>query len=126
MGLYKLLRQKQGSSTLFPSDPKNAVRGKIVDAEYNTLAATLENADVVIPAGLYKIQVNISPKFKTFMPLITNVPGRWGIRIHFGTKPSHSQGCVLITNKKTYQNFVKKLLYEQENCEPIYFEIINA
>ena len=62
--------------------------------------ATLENADYIIPVGTYPVSVTFSPRFKRMLPLIGNVPGRSGIRIHGGTKPEHSTGCVLVSNPK--------------------------
>ena len=57
---------------------------------------TLENADFLIPAGTYPVENTGSPKFKKFLPLIKDVPERDGIRIHKGTIPEHSKGCVLL------------------------------
>ena len=57
---------------------------------------TLENADFIIPAGTYPIERTWSPRFKKFLPLIDNVPDREGIRIHRGSIPEHSKGCVLL------------------------------
>ena len=59
--------------------------------------ATLENADYIIPVGTYPILVTFSPRFKRMLPLIRNVPGRSGIRIHRGTNPEHSKGCILVS-----------------------------
>ena len=61
---------------------------------------TLENAEFIIPEGKYELKMTYSPRFKKMMPLIGNVPGRSGIRIHGGTKPEHSTGCVLVSNPK--------------------------
>lgn len=133
MGYYKLFREKQGPSEQHPNDPQNAVRGilyEVTDATrgqetLSRVATTLENADYIIPALIYKLQVNLSPRFGTLMPMLLQVPGRVGIRIHGGTKPSHSKGCVLVTARKAYQSFVKKLLEEQRKNEPMYIEICN-
>ena len=114
MGIYKLERQQPNGK---------AVRGTIYDEKGIAVVPTLENLDYIIPTGMYKIVVTISPRFGYYMPLLTNVPGRTGIRIHGGTKPSHSQGCVLITHRKKYQDFVRHLLQEQETAAPIYIEI---
>ena len=57
---------------------------------------TLENADYLIPAGTYSLKKTWSPRFKKPMPEILDVPNRTGIRIHMGTKPEHSTGCVLV------------------------------
>ena len=58
---------------------------------------TLENADYIIPAGTYPLRLTWSPKFKKVLPLIDEVPDREGIRIHRGTVPEHSTGCVLVS-----------------------------
>lgn len=57
---------------------------------------TLENSDFLIPAGTYPLSLTYSPKFKKLLPLIEEVPDREGIRIHRGTRPEHSTGCVLV------------------------------
>ena len=61
------------------------------------LYPTLENADFIIPAGTYPLRLTWSPRFKKMLPLIDEVPDREGIRIHLGTKPEHSTGCVLVS-----------------------------
>ena len=114
MGIYKLKRQQPNGK---------AVRGTIYDEKGIEVAPTLENLDYIIPTGMYKIAVTISPRFGYLMPLLTNVPNRSGIRIHGGTKPEHSHGCVLITHRKKYQNYVRQLIAEQQTAEPIYIEI---
>ena len=56
---------------------------------------SLENADYLIPVGTYPVERTWSPRFKKLLPLIQNVPDREGIRIHRGTIPEHSHGCIL-------------------------------
>ena len=58
---------------------------------------TIENAEYLIPDGTYALGVTYSPKFGYRMPEIMGVPNRAGVRIHKGTKPEHSTGCVLTT-----------------------------
>lgn len=66
------------------------------DYELETFSQpTLENADFLIPEGTYPVERTWSPKFKKFLPIINDVPDRSGIRIHRGTIPEHSQGCIL-------------------------------
>ena len=83
------------------------------------VADTIENADCLIPAGKYPLRLTWSPRFKKLMPLIDEVPEREGIRIHMGTKPEHSQGCVLVSylaleNLKVLFNQRKKWYDEDE------------
>ena len=56
---------------------------------------TIENADYLIPEGTYPVDRTWSPKFKKLLPEILDVPDRSGIRIHMGSKPEHSTGCIL-------------------------------
>jgi hypothetical protein len=56
---------------------------------------SLENADYLIPEGTYPVERTWSPRFKKLLPLIQNVPDREGIRIHRGSIPEHSHGCIL-------------------------------
>ena len=79
---------------------------------------TLENADYLIPEGTYPLKNTWSPKFKKFMPEICDVPDRAGIRIHMGTRPEHSTGCVLVSfealaNIRIFIDRINKL-YENE------------
>ena len=57
---------------------------------------SLENADFLIPAGTYPLERTFSLKFQKMLPEVQDVPDRSGIRIHRGTIPEHSQGCILL------------------------------
>ena len=75
----------------------NAVNGTLsfeLDGKQYSFPS-LENADHLIPAGTYKVDYTWSPKFKKPLPEVLNVPNRYGIRIHRGTLPEHSHGCIL-------------------------------
>ena len=80
--------------------------------------ATLENADYIIPVGVYAISVTWSPRFKRMLPLVMQVPGRSGIRFHRGTKPDHSKGCILVS-AAIEQQLTAKWLALQASNEPI-------
>ena len=74
---------------------------------------SLENADFLIPSGTYPLERTWSPRFKKRLAEIQNVPERTGIRIHMGTKPEHSQGCILsnfaaISNLDIMFNYIEK------------------
>ena len=49
-----------------------------------------------IPAGKYKVIMDMSTRFKCLMPHILNVPGFDGIRIHAGNTAASTNGCVLV------------------------------
>ena len=48
-----------------------------------------------IPYGTYNITITYSPRFKKNLPLLNNVKGFDGIRIHSGNKPQDTEGCLL-------------------------------
>ena len=48
-----------------------------------------------IPYGTYNITITYSPRFKKNLPLLNNVKGFDGIRIHSANKPQDTEGCLL-------------------------------
>ena len=81
---------------------RNAIDGKAVNGTLSfeldgktRSFPSLENADYLIPQGTYQVDYTWSPKFKKPLPELLNVPERSGIRIHRGTLPEHSRGCIL-------------------------------
>ena len=77
---------------------------------------TIERASKAIPALIYRVGVTRSPKFNRLLPILKCVPGREGIRIHGGTRPSHSQGCILLPPGYT-DKLIKLLLQAAHNKE---------
>lgn len=107
-----------------------AVRGKLYvippsgkESQLSFFRNTLENSDFLIPAGTYKVQVTMSPKFKRLLPILLNVPGRSGIRFHRGTRPEHSRGCILIREPEIERRLTCNMLAEQQLGEQTLLEI---
>ncbi len=48
-----------------------------------------------IPYGKYEIVISYSNRFKKYLPLLVNVPGFDGIRIHPGNYAEDTEGCLL-------------------------------
>ena len=81
---------------LYRNEPQgSAITGRLV-IDGRWFCNTLERKGYQILALFYPIKVTYSPRFKRLLPLVTDVPQRTGIRIHRGTKPEHSTGCILV------------------------------
>lgn len=77
--------------------------------------------ETCIPFGTYKVIINMSNRFKRLMPLIMNVPGFDGIRIHNGVNQNNTSGCILVGKN----NIVGALTNSKEIFEKL-FNILNS
>jgi len=55
-----------------------------------------------IPAGEYKLILTMSNRFKRLMPLLVDVEGFSGVRLHGGNTSEDSHGCPLIAFNTDY------------------------
>ena len=72
-----------------------------------------------IPAGRYEMIINFSNRFQQYMPLLLNVPGFEGVRIHAGNKAANTEGCLLLgqtegvdfigNSRLAYRSFLSRL-----------------
>lgn len=98
--------------------PKYTIGKLYIDGEYfcdtiedtdRGLTQTMTDAQVkskkvygqtAIPTGTYRVIINYSNKFKRQMPLLLNVPGFLGIRIHSGNTEKDTEGCLIVGKNK--------------------------
>lgn len=58
--------------------------------------ATKQPGHTAIPAGAYEVAITHSPRFGRLLPILLNVPGFAGIRMHAGETVEHTDGCLLL------------------------------
>lgn len=75
-----------------------------------------------IPAGTYEVQITFSNRFKRDLPLLLNVPGFEGIRIHPGNTAENTEGCILVGKAKA----IDLVTNSRDAFNKLYARIIGA
>ena len=104
---------------------------------------TLENATKAIPTSFYPVRVTMSAYWKELLPILDNVIGRTGIRIHPGNSAKDSEGCILVgeadnreqitgnneyrllSSRRTFNTLMPLLLTAQRQHEEIWIEVVD-
>lgn len=63
-----------------------------------------------IPYGTYRVGITMSSRFKKQLPILFNVPGYEGVRIHSGNTAEDSLGCLIVGRKKGADKVMESLL----------------
>ena len=66
--------------------------------------------NTAIPYGSYATVITFSQKFNRDLPLLLNVPGFEGIRIHGGNTAKDTEGCILVAKNHPTEDVI------QGNC----------
>lgn len=75
-------------------------RGLDDSMDEKTIRQLKIKAQTAIPTGIYQVLLTYSPKYKKIMPLVNNVKGYSGIRIHSGNTAKDTEGCLLVGKNK--------------------------
>ena len=78
--------------------------------------------ETAIPTGIYPVTITYSPKYKKNMPLISNVKGYSGIRIHSGNTSKDTEGCLIVGKNKE----VGKVLESRKMYNLLFKELVKT
>ena len=98
-----------------------------LDGKYfcDTLEDTVRPAGVkvpgqtAVPAGMYGLELNKSPRFGRVIPLLVEVPGFTGVRIHAGNCAADTEGCILVGFNQIKGRLVGSRATEKRLCEKL-------
>lgn len=87
-----------------------------------------------IPFGRYAIDITMSARFKRLLPLLLNVSGFSGVRIHPGNTAADTEGCLLPggvrfgksvgRSRDAFSYLFNRLKEAKRRGEPITIEIV--
>ena len=80
-----------GCNTLEDTD-----RGLSKDMQLEEIKNKKVYGQTAIPSGSYECVYTYSNRFKKMLPLLLNVKGFEGIRIHSGNSAKDTEGCILV------------------------------
>ena len=88
------------NGTYFCDTLEDTDRGLADTMQVNEILANKLKGITAIPTGKYDVILTFSPRFKRVLPLLLNVKGFEGIRIHPGNTAEDTEGCLLVGENK--------------------------
>jgi len=104
----------------FSDTIEDKVRDLNKDGDLDDPGETKVDSQTAIPYGTYKVLLTMSPKFTRLLPLVLDVPGFTGIRIHRGNTAEDSSGCILVGENKEKGKVINSTDHEMRLVEKIF------
>ncbi len=76
-----------------------------------------------IPAGTYKLDLTFSQRFQRMLPILIDVPGFEGVRIHTGNTDADTEGCILVG---TQLAGAESITYSRAAFNALYPKLVDA
>jgi hypothetical protein len=100
---------------------------KVREVEGQNVKVWKEQNNTAIPKGVYDVRITFSNRFQSKLPLLNNVPGFTGVRIHSGNSSKDTEGCLLlgmtwdgqsdwVGSSKTAMSLVMPLIEKATGC----------
>lgn len=83
------------NGVFFSNVLEDTVRGLRQDMTPEEIKKIKIHGQTAIPSGRYEIRVTLSARFRRQLPILLNVPGYAGVRIHPGNTDANTEGCLL-------------------------------
>lgn len=69
---------------------------KVRQVEGQPVSSWKVQNETAIPTGTYDVSVTLSNRFQTRLPILADVDGFTGVRIHSGNSSKNTEGCILL------------------------------
>lgn len=101
------------NGTYFCDTLEDTDRGLTQEMSLDTIERKKVYSKTAIPTGRYRVELTKSPKFGRILPLLYNVKGFEGIRIHMGNTDEDTLGCILVGQNKAVGKVINSAITEQ-------------
>lgn len=101
------------NGTYFCDTLEDTDRGLTQEMSLDAIERKKVYGKTAIPTGRYRVELTKSPKFGRILPLLYNVKGFEGIRIHRGNTDEDTLGCILVGQNKAVGKVINSAITEQ-------------